>query len=286
MFRKDDERHGDIRHGNGADIRADAAFRRQCSFRENLHKGKRGYPVHRLENREIDDAHCLCAGDVAERRKDRRQRITGEDADDERDHLHHLFAVDGADDGDRESEQGADQAENGIEIHNVTARIAYGNAAEGILDSAARQRKADERDRRPDDRRGHDFIDPLDAHKFDDDRNDDIHEPRKHGADQQAEVPHRHGDPARECRAHRTDKRERTAEEYRAAEFCKKKIDERSGARAEQRRRNGHVAARCGVDLHRHRDRRGEDCEQLLQREQDQLPGFGSVFYSVNQVHW
>ena len=78
------------------------------------------------------------AGDVTECRNDRRKRVPREDTNNERNHLQHLFAVDGANNRDRKREQSTDKAENGVKIHDVTARIADVDAAEGILYGAAR----------------------------------------------------------------------------------------------------------------------------------------------------
>ena len=49
---------------------------------------------------------------------------------------------------------------------------------------------------------------------------------------------------------------------------------------------NLQIGSKVTIDDHRHRDRRREDREQLLQRKQDQLHRFGSVFNAVNQIHW
>ena len=279
MLREHDERDGDIRDGDGTDIGADAPFRRVFGIKESAHKGKFGHPFHRFENRKVDNTHLFRAGDVTEPRKDRRERIPRKDADDERDHLHHFFAVDGTDDGDCKREQCADEAEAGIQRHDITActRVDTG-AAERVLNGAARQRKSDQCNRRPDDRRRHDFIDPFDAHAFDDNGDDDVHESREHGADDQSQIPQSRGNAARKRRRHRADKRERTAKEHGTAEFGEKLVHER----ARTRRRNGHPVA----DNHRHGDRCRKNREQLLQREQDQLPGLRSVFYAIDQFHW
>ena len=81
------------------------------------------------------------------------------------------------------------------------------------------------------------------------------------------------------CGDHRVDERERRAEEYGALEFGKELIDDRACARAEQCSRSGHsVSDNCGNG-----NGRRHDGKQLLDRKYDQLTGFRSVVYIVDQ---
>ena len=118
-----------------------------------------------------------------------------------------------------------------------------------------------------------------------DDGDDDVYEPREDRADNEAETAQSHGNAARKSRGHRTDKGERTAQKHGAPEFGKELINQRARARAEQRRRDRHVASRVAVDNDRHGDRRRKDREQLLQSKQDQLARFGFVLDSVDELH-
>ena len=73
MLRKDDERHGDIRHGDRAEIGADiAAVPERIAAFERRQEGKFGIPLHILEFGEIDDFKSVHFGRKADSRKDRR----------------------------------------------------------------------------------------------------------------------------------------------------------------------------------------------------------------------
>ena len=172
-----------------------------------------------------------------------------------------------------------------MHVHDVISACVC-SGAQRTGDRAARKGKTDQGDRRADDCGGHDLIDPLDPRELDGDCDDDIHKSCEQGADQKSEISERHGRRSRKRRRHRSDEGERTAEEYRALEFGKELIDERARACAEERRRDGHIASRHAVDGDRDCDGRRKNGEQLLQREQNDLPGLGSVFDTVDEFHW
>ena len=172
-----------------------------------------------------------------------------------------------------------------MQIHHIVPAVVR-DGAQRIRDRTARKGKSDQRNRRPDDDGGHDLVDPANARKLDGNCDDDIYKSRKYRTDQKAEIAHRHGSRSRKCRSHRTDKCKRASEEHGALEFGEEQIDERSRPRAEQCRRDRHIAPRQTVDLHRDGNGRRKDRKQLLQCKQDQLPGLWSVFHAVNEFHW
>ena len=292
VFRKDDERHRNIGNGDGADIGTEVAHvTREIRLKEGLDEGEVGHPLHALKEREVNEAQAgIDAGNVAESRKDGGKDISRQDTDDEGNHLHHLLAVNGADDGGGERHKGAQQGKPCMEIHCV-ASADEGGVSDGLSHRASREGKSDERNRGADDDGGHDLIDPANACELDDNGDDDVDKSRKHGADQDSKIADRlgrraHGRRACKCRSHRTDEGKGAAEEYGAFELGKEQVDERARACAEQRRRNGHIAFCHAVDLNGDGNGRRQDRQQLLQREQDDLPGLGSVFDTVDELHW
>lgn len=232
------------------------------------------------KERKVDDLEGIDVAGDADDGKDRRHGVARENADDEWDHAQHLFAVYRAGDGHAQGDQPAQQRQ--IRGAGHLARSVQYLARHQVSDGVGGERKADDGDRRPDDRCGHHLIDPLDADQLDDDGDDHIHQPRKDRADDEAEIAQRRRYAARECRRHRADEGEGTAQKYGAFELCEQQVHDGARACAEQRRRNGHAVA----DDHRHGDGRRQDRQQLLQSEEDELPRFGPVFHAIDKLHW
>ena len=181
-------------------------------------------------------------------------------------------------------DQAAEQAEVGVRRgHAVDEHL----ADRQIADRVTGQRQADDRNRRPDDDRGHQLVDPRHTGDLYDQRDHDIHQTGEQRTEHQTEVAelrvrrtgggHRTG----EGREHRADECERAAEEHRAAEFGEQQIDDRADACAEQRGGLLHPVA----DDRRHGDGRRQDRQQLLEREHDQATELGLIADVVDQFH-
>ena len=214
---------------------------------------------------------------IADQIEDRCRQISGQDADDKWDQLQHLLAIGRDKHRDPQSDQAADQADQ---------RGAGRTAAVEIAHRVACQGQTNDRDRRANDDRRHQLIDPRHAPDLDDDGKQDIDDARHSRAENQPSVARLHGDSTGKGRKHRPDKGKRRAQEHWAAALGKKQIDDRANTRAEQRRGSRHLRAAGVVDNSGHGDRRRHDRQQLLNGEQDDLSKPGLIFNIVDQVHF
>ena len=85
------------------------------------------------------------------------------------------------------------------------------------------------------------------------------------------------------------DKRERAAQEGRAAEPGRSQIEQRAGAGAEQRgglvHNSRHFRRVIEVDERRHEQRRGDNGQQLLERVDKIFPDRGLFVHIVDELH-
>ena len=125
------------------------------------------------------------------------------------------------------------------------------------------------------------LVDPAGTGEPDHYRDDHVYETGHDGSDDHAEVAERGGDASGERGEHRGEECERGAEEHGTPEFGQHEVNEGSDAGSEECRRLRHP-----VSYYRgHRYRGREDRQQLLEREDNDLPRFGSVANVVDKFH-
>ena len=290
---EDDERDRHIGHRDGADIapvqlgkalgslEEDEVLRHKLIVHERLQRDA-VLPQHG-ELREVEHLQRVRGRGVADEGEHRRNGIAREDAEDERDEADHFLAVGRAEHG---HEQGHEAAQNGDERGSDYRALGVHNAAlDEVGDGVARQRKADDGNRRADDDDRHEAVEPLDARDLHGRRNDDIHKAGKHRAENKACIAERHGNAACEGCSHAAEEGKRAAKEDRAAEFRKEQVDERADACAEECRGRAERAAGRAVGNDRNDERRRHDGQQLLDGEEDRLAEFRPVLDSEDHVH-
>ncbi len=233
--------------------------------------------VHVVHGAVVDHDQRVVPGVLSDQGKDGRTEIARENADDEGNQLDHVLAVGGGQHRNGQRDQAADQAHI-----DGTALYARGHQ---VADCVACEAQSDDGDRRSDDDRGHQLVDPLDAGDLDDNRDDHIDEAGDQGADNQAGITDCHGGRTAECGEHQSEEREGRAEEHGAGALGEQKIDNGSDTGAEQRRGSRHVGSGYTVDHCGHCDRRRHDGEQLLQGKEDNLAELRPVFDAIDEIH-
>ena len=210
----------------------------------------------------------------ADQREDKRQRIARADADDERDQLDPLRALDRGHDDHEEREERADDRHPVVRLRVDDFRRAV---AHDPARRRAGERKADQRDNRPDDRGRHQLVDPAGADKADKERDDNVDEAGEGHADDDAPVAVILADRG----GVRAEEREGRAEEHRASALREEQIDDRADAGAEQRRRDVRLQPVAGNE-HRHQKRRRHDRDHLLERENECFAELGLVSHIID----
>ena len=292
MLGKDHEGDRDIGDGNGGDILA--VDRGQALSGLDEGEIRHGKDLHLAEDREVDDLELQVAGGAADHGEDRCNDIAGENAEDERDELCHLPAVDGAEHDGKESDQAADQADVGAGggdlihlIHDLTVfndlngdvlhHLAGGEVADGV----AGQREADDGDRGADDDGRHQLVDPLDAGRLDDDGDHNVDQSGEDRAEDDPGEARFRGGRAAEGGKHGADEGEGGAQEDRAAELGEQQIDDGADACAKEGGGLGHAVSDDGRDGDGSRQNR----QKLLEGENKRLAEGGSVVDVVDQFH-
>ena len=272
MFSQDNEadRREQTDQGNdGSTVDAGEAFLDRFNDGElrNVDDG-----IHRGQCRIVDQLH---GGNICKHTDDGQkgsENVTSTDTDDERNELHHLGALDCSDDG---RNKGNKTGENRKEVVIADCCVV------DVVDSGAAEGKTDERNGRTDDDRREELIDPsrTDEHHDDgDDRvnktcnqrtEDDTAEAVCTGADQRAD----------ECKG-------RTEEDGRFA-AGDENVAKRTDTGTEQCCGRVHIqcAAVAAVDECGDEQGRRDDCQQLLEREDEVLPEFGFFVDVVSQFH-
>ena len=166
-------------------------------------------------------------------------------------------------------------------VHDISACTGIVSAGQRVTDGIPCEGKTDDGDRGADDDGGHQLIDPADSGSLDDQSDHDIDKAREHCADEQTGIADLNGGRAAESCEHGAEEREGRAEEHRAFELGEAEVDERADACAEQGCRLAHAVADDGGNS----DGRGENGEQLLQREYDQLAEFRLVLGLIDEFH-
>ena len=267
---KDHEGHRRVGHEQRQQVGAVDAAPVRLEEHEVRQGDQRG---HGGEGAVVDDAEAHVAGVPADQAQDACQGVARHDADHEGDQLGGALAEGGGQHGHGQGHQTAEQADLGIAALNVGGH----EQADGV----GGQRQADDGHDGPDDDRGHELVDPLDAAEFHDQRQDHIDGARDARADDQPRVAHRHGGGAGEGREHGADEGEGGAQEHRACVAGKEQIDHRAAAGAEEGGGGGHPVADGGGDG----DGGHHDGQQLLEGGQHDLSEGGLVLDSVSELH-
>ena len=273
MLGEDDEPDGDEQQGEAGDGRH--TVEHGAALLQGLDEGelRHAEDIAEVQGREggiVDDLEVRDIRGLSDQGEDGGEGITGEDADDERDHFDLLAALDRGKDGD---EEGHDAAEDGDEVI-----LAVGGRDVG--DGGGGEGKSDEGDGRSDDDGRHQLADPLGTDEVDDDGDDDVDQTGKQGTDDDAE----------EAKRGRADEggneREGGAEEDGASALGAEDIHEGADARAEQ---GGglvhHEGILRAVDNGGDEKGRRDDRQKLLEREDEVCAEFRFLLYAVGQLH-
>ena len=253
-----------------------------------------GEEAHIPEHGEIDDLQGDIIGGDADGGKDGGGHITHQDAKNEGDQLHHLFAVDGEGDHGEQCDQTADQGDIGAAagyetdavhdpaiLDHLSDLFHHNLAGAHIADGIACQRQTDDGYGGADDRGGHQPVDPLNTDKFDNCRDGHIDKTGQNGTDDQTHVTGGHRGGTCEGSAHGAQKRERGAQVNGTLKTGKNLIDQSSHTGAEEGGGLAHAVADDGG----HGDGGGQDRQDLLQRK-DQKPGkLRSVVNVIYKFH-
>ena len=262
------ERNGDVGNRDCRDI-AGIQF---LNALERFDEREVRNPLNAGELGEVNDLQSSVACCKTDYGEQSRYDVACENTDDERDHLEHLLAVDGAEHRDCQCDEATDDADISGSSGGVAGQIADSVACEG---------ESDDRDGRSDDDCRHDLIDPLDTDCFDDDCQDYIDKACEGCADDQACITGLRGDSASERCEHGSEESEGASEEDRAGKFREEQIDQCADACAEQSCCLAHAVA----DDRRDSDRCRHDSKELLQCEQENLSEFRFVLNVVDQIH-
>ena len=246
---------------------------------EGLNESEFRHPLHGAEGAEVEDLQAVVSDVFADQGEDQGDDVARDDTQDERNQLEHLFTLHGEEDDSEQSDQRADQVDPQGAAHGIgSLRTAK---TEGVADGVSGQRQADDGDGRSDDDRGHQFGDPPDTRDLYDDRDDNVNQAGEDGTDDQSGIADGdRGGTAESCE-HGTEESEAGSEENGAPELREEQVNDRADAGAEEGRALAHAVS----DDAGHRDGRGQNGQQLLQSEDDQLAEFGFVVDLVNKIH-
>ena len=177
------------------------------------------------DRREVNDAQGRIAGGVADYREDGRGGVTSENPDDKRDQADLLAPVSTAQHGHKQCDQTAQDGNLG--------GFTRGAAALQIPDGIAGQAQADDGNRRPDNHRRHQFVDPAGTDGLDRHGNHDIDETCADRTENQTGKSGLHTDSPGKGGTHRSQEGKRRAQKYRALELRKQNVSQGSHAGAE-----------------------------------------------------
>ena len=260
------EQHEDVQH-------AADALELGSALPEHAGEGELGHvdQADAVKGGQVDDLQRGAAGGIADEGQHQTHGVGGQDADDERNHLHALGALDRRPDGDEEGEQAQQDAHEAVAAAGGVVQVVHGAAAQG---------QTDQRDGGADDHRGKQLVDPAGAGLFDDQRDDGVDQTREDRAQEHAQIAE--GDRADQ----RLDEREGAAEEHGALAPGDEEIEQRAEACAAQRSRLAHVGRTAvEVDQHGHQQRGGHDGENLLEGVDEVFTDRRFVIGVVDQFH-
>ena len=286
MLGKDHGGHGNIGHEEGEDVLAVDVL----DTLDGLHEGEVGNRDDGLDAEvgeeiddgiEIDNQQGGDVGDLTDDGEDGGHGVACQNTDDEGDEADHLLAEGGAEHGDGQGDETADDGH--------VDGTACGGGLE-VADGVTCQGQTDDGDGGADDGGGHELGDPLDAHQFNDQGDQHVDETGHGGADDETHITGLGGCGTREGGAHGADEGEGGAQEHGALEAGEELVDQRADTRAQQsgggahlRGEGGHRAA--GVDDDGHHQGGGHDGQELLDGEDDDLTGLRSVLDAVDEFH-
>ena len=238
-----------------------------------LEEGKVGNPGNALEEAEVDYLKCFIAGAVADEGEYGCYCVACEYADDERNHLEHLLAVDGAQHGNCQSYEAADNAYIG--------RCGCCRCAGQVADCVACKGKTDDSNSGSDNDCGHNLVDPAYAACFNYDCNNNIYKACECCAEDEACITCLKAYSTCECSCHGTEECEGRTEEYGALKLGEQQVNDSADACTKECCGLGHAVA----DNCRNCDSCCHDCQQLLQCKQYYLAKLRPVADVVSKVH-
>ena len=266
MLGKDHEGHGYISHSDSPYICAiQLAYPLERRYKGKFRKSQEGFErdtvrYQCLKGSKVDNQKGIISGGHADQRKRQRYRIPGHDANDKGNQPSPLAAENGADNNHKQSDQTAQQRNVGGSCGNIFyGHIAPKHIAYGI----AGQAETNDSHGGSDDYGGHKLINPLHTCRLYGDGQDHIHQTGKSGAQDQPQIPQRHGCSPCKGRKHGAQKSEGRAQKHRAAELGKQLIDNGADTCAEQCSGSGHPISHYG----RHSYGCSHDSQQLLEGE-------------------
>ena len=291
MLGKYNECNGDIRDCDGSDQRAVDILQTLDRFNEG--EVRDGEDLYILECLEVDDLKCHVIGSVTDHGEDRCDDVADHDAEDEGNEFHHLLAVNRECEDCKEGHETADECYIGAASRNEGyARfdkavldnefgLLHQDLTDGqVVDGVDGKRKSDQRNGRTDDDRRHEFVDPLNADEFNDERNDNVNESCKDGTDDETRIAGRSRSRAAECCEHRADKSKGRTEKSGAAELGEELVHQSTDACAKECGRLAHPISDDGGN----ENRCSKDRKHLLQCEQEHLREFWFVMNIINKI--
>ncbi len=265
-----------IGNGHGCDECAvDLAEALQSAYNGELRDGE---DLHVAEHGEVNDLQSHIAGSQADDGEDGCHHIACQDAQDEGDQLSHLLAVDGEEDNGKQGDQAADQSHIGAAGGNAVHQDLAGGQ---IAYSVAGQGEADDGDGGSDDHRGHQLVDPVNAHSLDHQCDDHIDQCGKGSTYDQACVAGGSRGCAAEGSEHGADEGKGRAQEDRAVAAGEELIDQGADTCAEQ----GGGLAHTVTDDAGHGDGSSQDRQDLLECKHQHLAKLRLVFDAINKIH-
>ena len=289
---KDHKRHRDICDCDGCDEGAVDVLDALESFQEGEVGDREDF--HILEDGEVDDLQLHIVGGNTDGSENSSSNVTNQDAQNEGDQLHHLFAVNGEQDDCKQRDKTANQGDigaaggdllNGIDdlavFNDLLSDVLHDFTGGKIADSIAGKRQADNGNGGSDNDGGHQLADPFNACNLNNSSNDHVYQTCKYSAYDQTGVTGRSRSGTCKGGAHGSKECEGRAEENGAAELSKQLIDKRANTCTEQGGGLAHAVADDAGDC----DGRCQDRQNLLECKQQHLAELWFVFDTVDQIH-
>ena len=243
-----------------------------CALACNTRKDELRYckQLHVLKCRKVDDLKRSDPGRVADKRQNKANAVSRHDTYNERDHAQSITAP-------HRSPNRNEESENAERYGNEAVSC---RAALQIADCAPAKRETDQGDRRANDNRRKQTVNPRASRSTDDCRDHHIDETGKQRSEEDAQIAKGSG------ADQRRNKSERASEEDRAHLFRYKEIEQRAETRAAKRCRLTHISGTAaGIHQHGNQKCRRHDRQHLLESVHQVLLNRRSFIDIVHELH-
>ena len=286
MLGEDDQGHGGVGHGNGADVGAVNILEALDGLDEG-ELGERNDGLHTEvgeqvdQGIEVDDLQRVHTGEGTDDGKDGGQSVTGQDTHDEGDQADHLLTEGGAEHGNGQGDQTAEDSD---------VDGAAGGSGLQVADGVTGQGQTDDGNGGTNDHGGHQLFDPVHANELDDESDQHVDQTGDDSTDDQTQVTGLSRNGTGKGGAHGADEGKGGAQEYGALEAGEEQVDQSTNTGAEQGGGGAHSGSACGhiaagIDDDGNHQGGGHDGQQLLDSKDDNLTEPRLVIGAVDEFH-